>query len=288
MRFDMIIQANKPVKQLLVLFLLAAFVFSLASCRAQRTELDDIYATDAQKEQWREALVKLISNQAVPYGENDALTDYKPPRPDEPSISEGWSMGLFDITRDGVPELFVNLGSGSAGNDYFYVYDIFSGQMLCQLNGGGDEAWGTYYDIPNGTYVPIGRYDWRTGYFGSMHYITTVEYDKKSKAYDERTLFHAAFEHNNVAKYDENGEIIDLELKIEYAIFEVGDQSVYFQDYHYKVTEFYQTHSLVPHTGLKLYRWEDVANEQDDAYERAEKMAEMLLFGSGQQFVRQN
>ena len=62
----MIIQANKPVKQILVLFLLAAFVFSLASCRAQGTELDDIYATDAQKEQWREALVKLISNQAVP------------------------------------------------------------------------------------------------------------------------------------------------------------------------------------------------------------------------------
>lgn len=284
----MIIQVNKLAKQVLVFFLLAAFVFGLASCRAKQTETSDIYATDAQKEQWREALVKLISNQAVPCGEDGALTEYKPPRPDEPSISEGWSMGLFDITRDGVPELLVNLGGGSAGNDYFYVYDIFSGQMLCQLNGGGDCAWGTYLDVANDTYVPIGRYDWRSGYFGSMHYITTVEYDKKSKEYDERTLFHAEYEHNNVLKYDENGEIIDLELKIEYCIFEVGDESVYFQDYHYKVTEFYQTHSLVPHTGLKLYRWEDVADEADDATERAEKMAQMLLFGSGQQFVRSN
>jgi hypothetical protein len=52
------------------------------------------------------------------------------------------------------------------------------------------------------------------------------------------------------------------------------------------VTDFYQTHSLVPYTGLKLYRWNDVSEDGDSDQVRAEKMAAMLLYGSGQEFVK--
>lgn len=34
--------------------------------------------------------------------------------------------------------------------------------------------------------------------------------------------------------------------------------------------------------------WSDVADEDDSYQERAEKMAQMLLYGSGQKFVKTN
>ena len=258
---------------------------SLLSCREGSTERSDIYATDQDKQLWYDALVKLISNQEVPYGEHGEIVGYRAPRLDEPSIVSGLDMGLFDITSDGVPELLVNIGGGSAGNVYLYCYDIFSGNMICQINGGGDLAWCVYYDIENDRYLPIGRYDWRSGGSGSMCYITTVVYDKDAHTYTETCLFYAEYEHK-VYTEDENGSVSGHDLKIESVTFMVNGVQVDFQSYHYAMTEFYQRYILVPHTGLELFYWSDVSEPEDDAMERAQKMAEMLLFGSGQHFVK--
>ena len=282
----MIIEIKNMFRTIICGIILIACATSLLSCGASRTELVDIYVTDRDKQLWYDALVKLISNQEVPYGEHGEIMGYQAPRPDEPSIADGLDMGLFDITNDGIPELLLNLGGGSAGNDYFYCYNIFSGEMICQLDGGGEHAWNVYYDIENDRYLPIGRYDWSSGDSGSMHYITTVDCNKDTRTCSETCLFYAEYEHNQVYTEDGNGNFASCDLEIESVLFKVNDELVNFQCYHYAMTDFYQNHSLVPHTGLELFYWSDVADPEDDAIKRAEKMAGMLLFGSGQQFVK--
>lgn len=248
----------------------------------------DIYISDSEKEEWYDAIVKLISNQEEPYGTPaDGIIGYEAPRPDEPSIVWGLDMGLFDITGDGTPELLLNLGGGSAGNDYFYIYDIFSGMHIGVLGGGGDKAWNIYYDIQNDRYIPIGRYDLRSGDAGSSHHISTIQYSKEDQLYYEKALFYSAYEYDKIITKDEDGKIDSIELSIEDVDFMVNGEPEFFQDYHYKLTDFYQEYSLVPHTGLKLYYWSDVSDDDDSYQERAEKMAQMLLYGSGQRFVKQ-
>lgn len=289
-------QKKRMVKRVIAMALL--MIAGVMTCACHENAREDVpqaeqfyddpnamYADDAEKQEWYEAIVKLISNQQAPYGENGEIMGYRPPRPDEPSIAYGLDMGLFDVTNDGVPELLLNMGGGSAGNDYFYVYDIFTGEVVAQIDGGGEDSWATYYDIENRTYLPIGRYDWRSGDLGSMHFLNTVAYNADEQAFLEISLFYAAYEYRLIPYEDPNGEYVGFDSEIAHAEYSKDGESCGFQSYHYRMTEFYQTHSLVPGTGLKLYYWSDVSEEQDSARVRAEKMAHMLLYGSGQRFV---
>ena len=153
-------------------------------------EYQEVYVYDAVKAEWYAPLVKLLSNQEEAYGNpQDGIIDYVPPRPDDPSIAAGCDMGLFDVNLDGVPELLLDLGGGSAGNDYFYVYDIFTGERIGTINGSGSEAWAVYYDIENNKYITIGRYDWRSGDSGSSHFVKTIIFDENAQEYCEKSLF---------------------------------------------------------------------------------------------------
>ena len=288
------------MKKITILVLLMCIGISLCACRGEEHEVPqvtekynhyevDIYVSDSEKEEWYNAIVKLISNQEKPYGTPaDGIIGYEAPRPDEPSIACGLDMGLFDITGDGVPELLLNLGGGSAGNDYFYIYDIFSGKHIGILGGGGDKAWNIYYDIQNDRYIPIGRYDLRSGDSGSSHHISTIQYSEEDQLYYGKTLFYSSYEYDKIITEGEDGKIGSIELDIEDVYFMVNGEPIGFQSYHYELTDFYQEHSLVPHTGLMLYYWSDVSDDDDSYQERAEKMAQMLLFGSGQKFVKIN
>ncbi len=281
----------------IIITVLIAMCVSLCACQYTETVRPNIseeyspyevgiYVKDSEKEAWYNAIVKLISNQQVPYGEHGEIMGYEAPRPDEPSIACGLDMGLFDVTGDGVPELLLNMGGGSAGNDYFYVYDIFTGNIVGQIDGGGEKAWAIYYDIENNEYLPIGRYDWRSGDSGSMHYITTIAYYEEEQSYCEKGLFYSAYEYDKKQLEDENGNPVGIELDIEKVVFKVEGKPCGFQEYHYKLTDFFQNHSLIPDTGLRLFYWSDVSEKDDSNQERAEKMAKMLLYGSGQQFVK--
>lgn len=258
------------MKKYISLVMLAAMLLSLCACKENQAGgksshyESDVYVTDEVKEGWREALVKLISNQ-------DGI---------------GFDMGLFDVNTDGVPELLLNMGGGSAGNDTFCVYDIFSSELVCHLNGGGEDAWAVYYDTENEKYMPVGRFDWRVGDSGSLHYIVTVSKDSETDMLCETPLFFSEYEYDKDPHFDENGYLSDMELDVASVDFEMNGEPVDFQRYHYALTDFYQTHSLVPHTGVKLYGWSEVSDEDDSDRERIEKMAEMLLFGSGQRFVK--
>lgn len=110
----------------------------------------------------------------------------------------------------------------------------------------------------------------------------------KKKTYHEKVLFYSAYEYDKKLLTDENGNQGGVEISIANVYFMVNGEPEFFQEYHYALTNFYQEHSLVPHTGLMLYYWSDVAEDDDSYQERAEKMAQMLLYGSGQKFVKAN
>ena len=101
-------------------------------------------------------------------------------------------------------------------------------------------------------------------------------------------MFYSAYEYDKKLLTDENGNQGGVEISIANVYFMVNGEPEFFQEYHYALTAFYQEHSLVPHTGLMLYYWSDVAEDDDSYQERAEKMAQMLLYGSGQKFVKAN
>ena len=249
-------------------------------------EYQEIYVSDDVKAEWYDPLVKLISNQDESYGNpQDGIIGYKAPRPNDPSIAAGCDMGLFDVNLDGVPELLLNMGGGSAGNDYFYIYDVFTGEKIGTINGGGSEAWAVYYDVENNKYWPIGRYDWRSGDSGSIHFVKTIVFDENNQEYCEKSLFYSSYEYDKRELTDENGDFYGIDLEIADVSFGVNGESTDFQSYHYDITDFYQNHCLVPNTSIKLFYWSDVSDENDSYQERAEKMAQMLLYGSGQKFI---
>lgn len=288
---------NSYILKYMSAFLLFGLILSLTGCKQNQKSIEDntnpllveyqeVYVPDSIKADWYDALVKLISNQEEAYGTpQDGIIGYEAPRPNDPSIAAGCDMGLFDVNLDGVPELLLNLGGGSAGNDYFYIYDIISGKQLGTINGGSSDAWAVYYDTINNQYITVGRYDWRSGDSGSSHFVKTIIFDEEEQRYCEKSLFYSSYEYDKVERVDENGDFSGIDLEIADVAFGVNGESAGFQSYHYALTEFYQKHCLVPNTGVKLYYWSDVSDMSDSYQERAEKMAQMLLYGSGQKFI---
>lgn len=247
----------------------------------------DLFVSDLDKEEWYEPLVKLISNQEKAYGiPQDGILGYKPPRPDEPSIAEGYRMGLFDVNIDGTPELLVDLGGGSAGNSYYFIYDIISGKHIGTINGGGVDSWCIYYNTSKEQFVSIGSYSWRSGDACDMHFITTIRFFDKSQKFDEDLLFYLKYEYEKIAIKDENGHTTGYDIKIAEVAFGAKDSKCDHDEYYIAYDEFLMTNILIPSTGLKLYRWSDVSDEGDTYEERAAKMARMLLYDSGQKFIK--
>lgn len=271
------------VKRTIAIFVLLALIISICSCKseqkAENPYSERIYATDAEKREWRDAIVKLISNQKYDYGDWD---EQEMPRPNDPCIEYGYSMGLFDINMDGIPELLLDLGGGSLGNYYFYAYDIMTGEHIAQIDGGVNGEWSFYYDMENETYRPIGIYTWRDGSLGCMNFVTTIAFDEEDKCYVEKCLFYSEYSYYYILDYDYDS----MEPHPASVKFLIEGKPHASQNYYYYMVKFFQKHSLVPHTGLKLYQWDDVSDEEDDDWERAEKMAEKLLFDSEQKFIK--
>ena len=247
----------------------------------------DLLIADSDKQEWYEPLVKLISNQEKSYGNPaDGIIGYMPPRPDEPSIAEGYRMGLFDVNIDGTPELLVDLGGGSAGNSYYYIYDIISGEHIGTINGGGIDGWCMYYNTTEEQFVPIGRCSWRSGDACDMHFTTAIGFSGETEMLEEKPLFYLEYEYDKTKIQGESGQEAGYDMQIAEVIFAVNGSQCNHDEYYSAYDEFLMANILIPDTGLKLYRWSDVSKEGDSLEEKAAKMAETLLYCSGQKFVK--
>ena len=257
--------------------MMCALFFTFFSCAGEeqspyvRVGGENIYFADAKKaETWRAPLEKLLSNVLVmTYVEGKRGPQYVAPDPDSPAIEDGWHFGLFDVTFDGVPELLVDLGGGSAGNACYNVYDIFTGEMIGDLNGGFDGAWCVYYNVNEKEFAVFGDYIWRMGWDGRMHFFNKLTYDGKS--FCEEEYFYEFF------TLDIHGYCLGVSYRI-------NGKEDFADNYLYEKDAFERSYVRIHETGLKLFSWEDVCDEDEDRHVKGKKMTDALL-GSGQRFV---
>lgn len=244
---------------------------------------------------WREPLIKLLSNACVPVREEGGDgEDYLPPDPDAPSVAHGYSVGLFDFNFDGVPEVVVDQGGGSAGNAFYSVYDLMTGNELCNLDGGYNQIFGVYFNRDTGEYEIILRYQWRSGWMGRTTFITRVEHgasaDFSGQAMKQINLLVANYQIDALfteptEEETEQGVSGDW---IEYCSgvsFYVNGKEASVDDYLNECAHRDTYCMLIPETCMQEFSWRDVTADGDDATTRATKMADALL-SSGQRYVK--
>ena len=221
-------------------------------------------------ESWRGPLVKLLSNKAIPYGSGGEIMGYTYLYPDQPCIANGYQLGLFDFDMDAVPELLVNLGGGSAGNAYYYVYDIMTGELLGSLGGGFDKSWCAYFNLDTGKYEIIGQFEWRVGWQGKERIMrkatltNTMSDNQKKIVYDTSWLY--AYYEIDAAELELTQEEIDDGIHASWheiytgAEFRVNGNGASIYTYFSEYDFFLEYYIRIPETALLLVDWDDVCD----------------------------
>ena len=245
-------------------------------------------------ESWRDPLTKLLSNKAIPYGSGGEIMGYTYLYPDQPCIVNGYQLGLFDFDMDAVPELLVNLGGGSAGNAYYYVYDIITGELLGSLDGGFDKSWCTYFNLDTGKYENIGQFEWRVGWQGKERImrkatLTNTMSDNRKILYDSSWLY--AYYEIDAAELELTQAEIDEGIHSSWdqiytgVEFRVNGNESYIGAYFSEYDFFLENYIRIPETALLLVDWDDVCDYDEDQTVRSKKMTDALL-SSKQQFIQ--
>lgn len=236
------------------------------------------FATEQTKESWREPLLKLFQNEARRgRGEaKDEEGDYVFPVPDAPGVLFGYYIGLFDIDVDGVPELLIDMGGGSAGNSFYEVYDIRSGEKIGSVNGGQEDSWCVYFDTNTGDFEAVGQFQWRCGWMGKNRFINKADITHSrggiEKCVYETEYLTAGYNIDVVAvditqEDKENGIHGAWEEIYTGTIFNVNGNKVSVDSYFEELDRFTETYIRVPETAIKLITRSDynTANEIVDA-----------------------
>ncbi len=245
------------------------------------------FASETTKESWREPLLKLFRNEATrgrgeEWGE---WGEYVFPYPDQPGLIPGWYIGLFDINVDGVPELLIDMGGGSAGNSFYEVYDIQSGENIGSLDGGQEDSWCVYLDTNMGDFEAIGQFEWRCGWAGKERFINKADIthtlDGIEKYVYETTYLRADYRIDAAAvdltqEEIENGIHGAWEEIYTGVSFRVNGSDASIESYFGEFDCFMQTYIRIPETALKLIHRSD--------YSTPEEIVEALL-STTQQYI---
>ena len=257
--------------------------------------VDVAFVSDEQKAEWKSALVSLLNNEKIPLynDEGKGFEDYTYLYPDQPCIETGYQLALFDINIDGIPELLVNVGGGSAGNAFYYVYDLFTGAEIGTLEGGHSNAWCIYFHQTTGKYEAIGQFEWRSGWTGKMrmvHRAVITETIGLGEAYLHETSMMYAYYDINAVKVEIPDADADEGYRTEWeevytgVYFSVDGSKASIEEYFAAQDDFVLNYFRITETGLLLFDWDDVVDKDDDVLTKAEKMAEALLT-SDQKFI---
>ena len=299
--------------KLIALILLSMVILSFVGCTQKENDIDsdsDInarasvpnckingrefyFVSDEAKQEWKEPLAKLLSNVLIPYGEHGESLGYEATiDPKAPVIPQCYECGLLDITMDGVPELLVHPFGyfGSSGTATYFVYNIYSGQKLGEIDGGNGQSWCLYYNTEYDSVDLIGQYWLRGGWAWRDRYITEVYYDESImecfEAQQFRTSHEITGEQTDIVDEDPDDMFYTATWVESYpsTTYYVNRQEVYHDDYYAEYNHFVKTCIRIPETELILISWDDVSDDEDDYTTKGTKMAEALVT-SEQEFI---
>lgn len=252
------------------------------------------FVDDETKKEWKEPLAKLLSNVLVPYGEHGDILGYEATIDSKaPVIPQCYECGLLDITMDGVPELLVHPSGyfGSSGTATYFVYNIYSGQKLGEIDGGNGQSWCFFYNTEYDDLDLVGQYWLRGGWEWRDRYITEVFYDESVMECFEVQRFHTSHEitgeQRDIVDEDPDDGVYTATWIESYpsTTYYVNRQEVYLDDYYAEYNQFIMTRIRIPETELILYSWDDVSDDEDDYATKGTKMAEALI-SSEQEFIK--
>lgn len=278
------------MKKIIVLCLSLLLCLSLVSCSQSNNYcridgMDFYFVSDSDKEEWREPLIKLLSNVAEPYGEHGEIMGYRAPDPNAPSIPRPFACGLFDVTGDGIAELLLMpLGSGgSSGSVLYEIYDIQTGTQIGHMSGGGCELWCAYYNKTNGKIEYFGEYVTQEGYSTQIRHLDKSEYDDDRGMYISTEYIYEKYvfegKMTNIEDEDPEDGIYSAEWN-EYcksATYQINGKETTIHDYLSEHSHFQTDYIRIPETALVTIKWNDVTEEGDDHATEGRKMADALI-----------
>lgn len=217
------------------------------------------FVTEEEKSEWKDPVAELIGKEA--------------------DISEGYGCGLFDVTGDGTPELLAHPRGyyGSSGTVTYFIYDISDGRYIGEINSGNDGSLCVYYNTQTESTSLVGQYWLRYGWDQRERFLSMIEYDPSTSEYTETVCLRTFHE----ISMSQSGEVYP---STEYY---VHGQKVTLDEYYSEYTKFEMNFVRIPETELCFVRWDDITDEEDDDFVKAEKMAEALV-SSAQKFLDHN
>ena len=251
------------------------------------------FLSDEDKKLLRKPLKRALSNETHEIYDDTAIGEligYEPYDKNEPTVAAGYSCGLYDVTGDGMPELLVHPHGyhGSSGTVTYYVYDIFSNNKIGEIDGGNAESWCVYYFTETDELRSVGSYWRRGGYPERYRVMTLLDYDEESNTCGEELYLYAHFsiEGRIVDVKDDDGDTFVGEWveSYPYASYKVRGKGATLDEYYYEMDWFNSNCVRIPETELQMIRWWDVSSDDDDRFERAEKMVDALL-STDQKFI---
>lgn len=243
-----------------------------------RIDGKDLYFLDSETlESLREPLIKLLANRKEEYHEEGHDVQYLPPDPNSPSVECCYSVGLFDFTGDGIPELLAEPRgfSGSSGSTKYCVYDIKTGELIREFYTG----WGSicsYFDISRRAVAIVESSGTQMGHFEQHRYLYVEIYDSSTQEFVSDISVYAEYVINHAMGAKDNE-----------AYYFIDFNPVDWFEYYNVIDSFYMDYVRIPETELQMFHVWDIDDEYSDRFIRAEKLADLLL-SSGQKFIIPN
>ena len=226
------------------------------------------FASQKDKEAWRKPLERLLANAYGVSAEDREDPTYK----DLPTFWGGKECALLDVTLDGVPELIINYGGGTAGNHAYGIFDLYTGADLGSFDADHEDDWRVYYNTDLDLICLMGVYGFREGWDINYTFHSQLAYNAERGEYTSRVL------------YETRSVIKNMNDDSPQVTYYVGDQKVSEADYTAAMEAYEQSYLELENTKLTFFSWYDLDAEEDNAKDRAKKMADLLL-SSEQRFL---
>lgn len=238
------------------------------------------FVSEREERSWEKPLTALMEEAFRLLEERSAVSEMDACLSEDcAAIAAGYACGLLDVTRDGVPELLIHPFGyfGSSGSVNYFIYDIYTGDRLGDIRGGMEESWCVYYDTQAARWDLVGQYWLRIGWSGRERYIETVTCDADTGEYSSSVYLHTS--HQIGMTPDFSAECYPD------TVYEIGTEGATMDDYYTEYHRFVRNRVRIPETELQVFRWSEVAQEEDSPEVRYEKMVQALI-GSTQKFPK--